>query len=307
MEPPKNSLTSSQSLTSLLLEILQEAGLLSASQIEVVRQDQKIFPHLDLEEILVLRGWIHAQTVEFFLHKWSEELKQRIKRPLGYYLEEAGLLCSEQVSEILQSQKQSQHWIRFGELVVNRGWLKPKTLDFFLKNLFKPTSKSPNISVPKSCGLLREYIRGKTDFSGSNFNQVKLKGVFLKGINLQDSQIRAADLEQIHLNNSLLTGVDFSQSNLQQAYLQNANLKQANLKEVNLKDAHLNEADLSEANLRGANLENAYLIKACLQGANLKEAHLKDTYLYGAYYDQRTSFESNFDPVQAGMVFRADS
>lgn len=48
-------------------QILKEAGLLSDAQIQIALQDQARQRDLLFGEILVLRGWIKAQTLDFFL------------------------------------------------------------------------------------------------------------------------------------------------------------------------------------------------------------------------------------------------
>ena len=54
-------------------------------------------------------------------------------RLLGDYLVDAGLLTSAQVEVILQDQHISP--LRFGELVVQRGWVTQKTIDFICKKV----------------------------------------------------------------------------------------------------------------------------------------------------------------------------
>ncbi len=49
---------------------------------------------------------------------------------LGQLLKEAGLLTDQQIKIALFDQAASG--IRFGEILVKRGWIKPKTLEYFL-------------------------------------------------------------------------------------------------------------------------------------------------------------------------------
>jgi hypothetical protein len=116
-------------------EILQEADLISPSQIEVVLRDQVYYHDLRIGEILALRGWLKPETAEFFVEKWPSLLRQKPRKPLGYYLQEAALLDLSQISEILKLQKQEQHWVRFGKIAVLHGLVSQKTVDFFLENL----------------------------------------------------------------------------------------------------------------------------------------------------------------------------
>jgi hypothetical protein len=116
-------------------EILQEADLISPAQIEVVLRDQTIYQDMRVGEILALRGWLKPETADFFVDKWPSLLRQQDKQPLGFYLQEAGLLDNQQIKEILGLQKQEGHWVRFGKIAVVKGLVSKKTIDFFLNNL----------------------------------------------------------------------------------------------------------------------------------------------------------------------------
>ena len=90
----------------LLGEILQEAALISAPQLEVVLRDQQSY-QLPLGEILHLRGWLNQETADFFVEQWSCLLNSSSRHPLGYYFQLASLLETEQINAILQEQKQT--------------------------------------------------------------------------------------------------------------------------------------------------------------------------------------------------------
>lgn len=113
--------------------VLQEAGLVSPAQIQVVLQDQQYQPDLRIGDILELRGWVEREAIEFFAEQWPKFAKQRRKRPIGYYLQQATLLDAEQIQALLQ--EQSQAGMRIGALAVLRGWLAQKTLDLFIRHL----------------------------------------------------------------------------------------------------------------------------------------------------------------------------
>jgi hypothetical protein len=55
---------------------------------------------------------------------------------IGNYLVEAGLISSAQVSLILSDQATTK--MRFGEIVVNRGWLKTQTIEFLMAHVISP-------------------------------------------------------------------------------------------------------------------------------------------------------------------------
>ena len=116
-------------------QILQEASLISPAQIEVALYDRSCYQDLRLGEILALRGWIEQETADFFADCWNDLIdKHKQRYPLGYYLQQAGLLSDVQIKSVLE--EQNLIWMRFGSIAVLKGWLKQGTLDFFLRNLF---------------------------------------------------------------------------------------------------------------------------------------------------------------------------
>ena len=116
--------------------ILQEADLVSASQIKMaLRQQAQSNNKIKIGEILVLRGWIKRETANFFAEHWPKLLSQKSKQPLGQHLKEAALLNEKQIGAILAQQRRTQLRLRFGELAVLNGWLKSSTIEFFLKYL----------------------------------------------------------------------------------------------------------------------------------------------------------------------------
>ena len=130
--------------TELLGETLYTAGLISESQIQVVLSDREYNPNLRLGEILAIRGWIEQQTADFFADEWQYSIEQPEKYPLGYYLQQAGLLKEHQIDSILQEQRQI--WVKFGSVAVLQGFIKQSTLNFFLKHLF-PSAMSESSFV----------------------------------------------------------------------------------------------------------------------------------------------------------------
>ncbi|QDL11852.1 hypothetical protein DP113_31805 [Brasilonema octagenarum UFV-E1] len=124
-------------------EVLQLADLISIAQIEFALQEQIQNKNMRLGEILALQGWIKQETADFFAQKWSDMLNQKPKQPLGEYLKKAGLLDEYQVKTILCEQKQMG--LRFGELAVHKGWLKPTTINFFLEHIAPVAQRSEKI------------------------------------------------------------------------------------------------------------------------------------------------------------------
>ena len=50
--------------------VLLTAGLVSCSQLEVALKDQVHHYNMQLGEILALRGWLKAETADFFAEEW---------------------------------------------------------------------------------------------------------------------------------------------------------------------------------------------------------------------------------------------
>ena len=115
-------------------EILQSAGLVSPSQIEVALRDQQYYQDMRIGEILALRGWVEQATVDFFVTEWFSMIRQQNYHPLGFYLKKASLLTEKQIQMVLEEQNQT--CLRFGATAVLKGYLKQNTIDFFLNNLF---------------------------------------------------------------------------------------------------------------------------------------------------------------------------
>ena len=64
----KGSLPDSRRLGSYLLE----AGLINSAQIEVVLNDQQMMEEMRFGEVLVARGWIKAETIDFVMRRVVE-------------------------------------------------------------------------------------------------------------------------------------------------------------------------------------------------------------------------------------------
>ena len=114
-------------------EILREAELITAAQVEVALHEQKYY-ELRIGEILALHGWLLQETADFFVEHWPDILQSSPRHRFGHYLKLASLLDEEQVLTILEEQKHLG--IRFGAVAVLKGWLKTRTVDYFLENLF---------------------------------------------------------------------------------------------------------------------------------------------------------------------------
>jgi len=279
-------------------EILIEAGLISASQIEFALQLQSS-SKLRIGEILASHNWIEQKTADFFAEKWEKLLKQKQKKPLIYYFRSAGLLSEKQIAVLIREQKQESKPKRFHRLAVEKGYLKQITVDFFLANIFNIYNTNV-FSFAKPYEILSRYNRGETNFRRTELSKAPLMGVSLKGIQLDGSNLRQANLNSSNLSESSLIQTDLASVDFVKAILTGVNFERANLYQANLKEAHLKEANFTKANLQRADLRSAHLFNAVFAGADLREAKLPEEYPYSVYYDTKTIFDDEFKPEQRG-------
>jgi hypothetical protein len=61
-------------------------------------------------------------------------------KPIGSYLEDAGLLNSDQIKVILADQKATG--MKFGEIAVARGWVKEKTIEWIVQKVITPERRA---------------------------------------------------------------------------------------------------------------------------------------------------------------------
>lgn len=113
-------------------QVLQKAGLISAEQVKYILEVQAKERQFRFGELLVMRGWIKPETVNFFVEQLPKLGVQKTM-PIGQYLKAAGLLEEWQINSILKEQR--HHNLRFGEVAVMKGWVKPETIEFFLHYL----------------------------------------------------------------------------------------------------------------------------------------------------------------------------
>ncbi|KAM3096611.1 hypothetical protein ACKFKG_10165 [Phormidesmis sp. 146-35] len=75
---------------------------------------------------------------------------------LGAYLVEAGLLTSAQIDVALNDQKIVGD-MRFGEVLVARGWIKQQTLDYLIKKIIEPEQRAVKQERPTPTTPPREH------------------------------------------------------------------------------------------------------------------------------------------------------
>ena len=286
----------------LLGEILLEAGLVSTSQIEIALEKQKQ-NHRKIGEILSSQGSIKQETADFFAERWLSFLRITQRRPLAFYLFAAGLLAREQLFILKQKQKQINSENRLHTLAVEQGYIKPVTVNFFLKYLYN-LERFQNSSVTNLYEVIKNYINGEIDFQGLELSQVSLNGVKLNKIILDHSILIQASFNNSNLSNSSLIEVNLTLAELESANLSYVNFKQACLIEANLRRSDLEQAYFKGANLQEADLRGANLRNASFAGADLRGAKLSPAYPYDVYYDQQTIFDVNFNPIKANWKFQ---
>ncbi len=119
-------------------EVLQQAGLVSAKQLEHALKQQKLTGNkLKIGEILAIQEIIDSRTANFFEKHWSRLIVDQPQQPIGQYFKQAGLLSEQQIQAILDEQNYTNS--KFGELAIAKRWLKQSTVNFFLRYL-KPES-----------------------------------------------------------------------------------------------------------------------------------------------------------------------
>lgn len=142
--------------------VLQQAGLVSAAQVSLALQEQTINQHR-LGDLLCEHGWLHEPTAHFFAEQWPTLFHDPNLLPLGQYLRQAHLLTDTQIDYLLEQQNLTQ--LRFGVLAVANGWIKLKTINFFLTHLQdipksqpSETDQAINFNTPEYWQHLREYL-----------------------------------------------------------------------------------------------------------------------------------------------------
>ena len=112
--------------------VLQQAGLVTASQVQVALEEQK-HSHRRIGEILANHGYLKQKSADFFAEQWPQIQHQTWQPQLGQYLKQAALLEGAQIRAIVQEQQQTQ--LKFGTLAILKGWVQRRTVNFFLEHL----------------------------------------------------------------------------------------------------------------------------------------------------------------------------
>jgi hypothetical protein len=141
--------------------ILQKASLVSSTEIGIALEDQmQSQGSLRIGEILAQKGWIKQKTADFFALKWDDMIEKvqtgEAKYKLGESLREAGLISDEQLLELLELQKQEN--LIFGELIIQKGFLKRNTVNLFIESLGFYQSKSFDLQAQETLQSVRKLV-----------------------------------------------------------------------------------------------------------------------------------------------------
>lgn len=111
--------------------ILKQAGLITEHQVTTALEAQQTFHrHRRIGEIIAYFGWLQPETIDFFAESLPQ-ISRLPHQPIGQYLKQAKLLNDEQIEDILTTQQQTRR--RFGEVAVEKGWIKSETIALILR------------------------------------------------------------------------------------------------------------------------------------------------------------------------------
>jgi hypothetical protein len=151
-------------------------------------------------------------------------------------------------------------------------------------------------SVMTVLGHRKEVDQNSNPITLLNLTNTDLRGLELpiyanlKNINFSGSDIQQSKLKGVQLQNSL-----FTKANLQYVFLAGANLQKAVLSYANLRGAMLSGADLQEASCGQADFREAFLWEADFKGANLGASQLQGANLTQAKFKESSLVQTNFE------------
>jgi hypothetical protein len=206
----------------------------------------------------------------------------------------------------------------------SRKWTDEELLDFVIEYVSEPRSgvTGESLTVKGIDQWLRSLRASREAPSLStlrnrlgSWSGMRSKALSAIKKNHLAEVVAGADLSGYMLDGANFSGRDISGANLGGANLAKADLYRADLAKADLSGANLGGADLTRANLKGADLTGvnlggadltlANLTRADLYGANLTEAKLAWADLKWAGANEGTIWPEGFDPVAAGVIFKA--
>ena len=150
-------------------------------------------------------------------------------------------------------------------------------------------------------------VNGCTIEAYTSCSNSDLSGAYLNSVDLLNAELINTNFHYADLSGAVLWGANLTNANLSFSVLSGANLSDANLNHSDLTAADLYYTDLSGANLSGANLNAAEMTMANFSYADLTYADLSFAITYStdflhATYNNFTIFDTDFDPIAAGMI-----
>ena len=246
------------------------------------------------------------------------------KKPLGQILIEAGLISISQIELALEEQKQNN--LRIGEILVARGWISPKTIDFFCDRWLDSIEEKPKRPLAyyfQEAGLLdTEQYEAIVRLQKLNYKKVRFHHLAVEQGYLKKTTVdffltylfKVYDPNAISLAKpyQLLKDYFKGEKNFPKTDLSKAPMMRVSLKGISLDGSSLRKADLSQANLSNssliqvnlslANLSNAILTKVNFTRAFLTRANLRESYLEKANFQQAILHEVDFQSAYLALV-----
>jgi len=156
----------------------------------------------------------------------------------------------------------------------------------------------------------------KVDLNGSDLSNCNLQGADLSGCRLDQCNFSNSDLRRANLQRSSCRGSDLIQAKLQNISFHDHNIHDTDFTASNFTEASFGSSYLngrfSQANFRGSNFHKATLKNFHSQGSDFSDADLRDIILSTSvdirysYYNHKTKFSKNFDPIAMGMELIED-
>jgi uncharacterized protein YjbI with pentapeptide repeats len=153
----------------------------------------------------------------------------------------------------------------------------------------------------------------KVNLTGVDFSNCNLKGANLSRCTLDQCNFSNSDLRRANFSKSSCRGSDFIQAMLQDIATEYGDFTASNFTGANLRSPYLSGTFL-HANFRGCNFQKATLRNFNSEGADFSDADLRGielptpttVSLRYSYYNHKTKFSENFDPIAMGMELLKD-
>ena len=113
-------------------ELLLKAGIVTSKEINIASMVQEVYPKEKFGKILVDRGLVKPQTMNFFLQRFPLIHRELHHPPIGHYLQEAGVMDEDRVARVLKLQKKSPLPVKFGHMAASAGFVNQLTVDIIL-------------------------------------------------------------------------------------------------------------------------------------------------------------------------------